>query len=333
MKIKVGIIGLGYWGPNYLRNFINHPQVDVTWVCDLSQEMLQKVIVPSTIRKTQYVEDLLTDKNLDAVAIATPPTTHFQIAKDFLEKNKHVFVAKPLTTNLLQARELSKIAQKKHLLLYTDLTYLHTKSVQFIHKFIHKGQIGQPLYYDSTRSNLGLIQKDVNVIWDLAPHDLGILDYCFGFTPKKVFATGSIHHGKKVEEMAHITITYTNNFIAHIHTSWISPVKFRTILIGGSRKMIYFNDVEQDEKIKIYDKQIDFSSLNITAFKPIYRSGDIVIPHISASEALSTEVHDFVRKVLKKEFDKENIQRNLQIIKLLEACDKSLKTGKPVTIT
>lgn len=331
MKLKGGIIGLGYWGPNYIRNFSNHLQVEITWLCDISEKALKKNKKEyPNIRSTKNYFDLLQDPSLDFVAIATPPETHFPIARAFLEKGVHVFIAKPLTTSLSHAKTLAKIAKKKKTVLFTDLTYIYTKAVRFIQKYIEREKLGKPYYYDSIRSNLGLIQKDVNVIWDLTPHDLAILDFCFGFTPQKVFATASIHHNTKTEEMAHITITYTNNFVAHIHVSWLSPVKLRTISIGGSKKMIYFNDVEQDEKVKIYNKGVEITSSDITPFKPIYRSGDIFTPNIPIGEALAEEIKEFINLLAKKELSFENIERNLRIIQILEACDLSIRSGKPV---
>lgn len=334
MKIKVGIIGLGYWGPNYVRNFIRHPSVEVTWVCDISEIALQKIKNEYlSIPTTTTSDDLLNDPTLDVIAIATPPATHFSLAKKSLEKKKHVFIAKPLATSLADARKLTYIAKKNNKILFTDLTYLYTDAIQFIQKEIAKQKIGTPLYYDSVRSNLGIIQKDVNVIWDLAPHDLGIIDMLFHKMPKTVFATATAFSQNQQEEMAHITLTYPNNFIAHIHISWLSPVKLRTILIGGTKKMIYFNDVEQDEKIKIYNKGLRDKNMLITPFQPLFRSGDISIPRLKNEEALAKEVTYFLSLIKTNKPNIENMAMNLRIIKILEACDISLATGKPVKVT
>lgn len=334
MKIKTGVIGLGYWGPNYVRNFISHNNTDIVWVCDLSENSLIKIIkyYPHLKPANDYSK-LLNDKQVDLIAIATPPQTHYRIVKDALLAGKHVLVAKPLATKSTQANELLKIAKEKKLLLHCDLTYLYTGAVKGIKHLIANNTIGEPLYYDSTRSNLGLIQNDVNVIWDLVPHDLAILSSCFNLEPKKVFCTGSRHHGEKTrEEMAHITIHYSNNFIAHIHVSWISPVKLRTILIGGSKKMIFYDDVEPDEKIKIYDKGVSIPSQSITTSKPIYRSGDVIIPKLDNEEALFSEVDDIVKQISKKNIDYSNAQMSIGIINLLEMCDKSLLTGRPIIL-
>lgn len=333
MKFTVGVIGLGYWGPNYIRNFIRNQQTDVTWGCDFKDTALKDIYKTYPgLKLTKDHRELLNDPALACVAIATPPETHFEIAKAALSANKHVFVAKPLTMGSTQAVHLLKLAEKKKLLLHGDLTYLYTGAVRLIKDRIAKEEIGKPLYYDSTRSNLGLIQKDVNVIWDLAIHDLAIIDYCFGLKPLKVSVVASKHFGNsKTEELAHITINYVNDFIAHIQVSWISPVKLRTILIGGSKKMIFFNDVEPDEKVKIYDKGIE-STGKTTPFKPAYRSGDVVIPKIDNEEALYLETKDIINQISSKNLSYSNAKLNIKIIHILEACDESLRKDKLISL-
>lgn len=332
--IKVGVIGLGYWGPNFVRNFIRHPSTDIVWACDLSSKARNEIhsYYPQ-IKLTDDYQQILSDPEVDLVMVVTPPETHFEIAKAVLNSNKHVLIAKPITVNSQEAKKLLQLAKKKGLLIYGDLTYLFTGAVREIKNFVQKNGIGKPLYYDSTRANLGLIQKEVNVIWDLAPHDLAIIDNCFGFTPQKVFATASKHFtNSKNYEMAHITINYSNNFIAHIHVSWLSPIKMRTVLIGGTKKMIYFDDVEPDEKVKIYDKGIDVSAEDISYMKPVYRSGDVVIPKLKVEEAIYLEIEEIASQILKKKVNYQNAELNISIVSLLEACDKSIKVGKPVDI-
>lgn len=334
MKIKVGIIGLGYWGPNYVRNFMRQEDADIAWVCDLSETAIKniKTLYPH-IPITKDYHEILQDPTVMCVAIATPPQTHFTITKAALDANKHVLIAKPLATNANDAEELVEIAKKKNVLLMGDLTFLYSSGVMEIKKQVQKGTFGKPLYYDSTRSNLGLIQKDVNVVWDLAPHDLSIIDYCFGLKPKKVLAIASKHYQHSIgQEIAHITIEYSRNFIAHIHLSWLSPVKLRTIFVGGTKKMLYFNDIEPDEKIRIYDKQVTLQSEKITPFKPVYRTGNVLIPKISNEEGLFLEIKDFIRQVMEKQFDYQNALLNVAIVKILEACDQSIQTGKSVTL-
>lgn len=332
MKLQVGIVGLGYWGPNFIRNFIRHEKSDVIWICDISQKALGKMhdFYPHIKQTTNYM-DILNDPSVNLIMVVTPPASHHALVKLALENNKHVVVAKPMTTNSVKAKELLRLAKKKKLLLYGDLTYLHTGAVNYIKDFLQKGKIGIPLYYDSTRSNLGLIQKDVNVIWDLAPHDFAIIDHCFNLQPKKIFASGSKHYGNgNKEEMAHITINYENDFIAHIHVSWVSPIKLRTILIGGTKKMVMYNDVEPDEKVKIYDKGVEVSSEDITYMKPIYRSGDALIPRLQNEESIFVEINDILKSISNKTISYQNAELNIKIVKMLEACDKSLRTGKPV---
>lgn len=334
MRLKVGVIGLGYWGPNYVRNFINHDKTEVIWACDFSQKSLKKIAkqYPHLKLTTNYKE-ILDDNEINLIAIATPPDTHYKIARDCLLAGKHVLVAKPLATKSSQARKLLNLAKERNLLLHCDLTYLYTGAVRSIKNLIKNNTIGEPLYYDSTRSNLGLIQKDVNVVWDLAPHDLAILNFCFNLKPQKIFCTGSKHHGNNTEEeMAHITIHYANNFIAHIHVSWISPVKLRTILIGGTKKMIFYNDVEPDEKIKIYDKGVSVPPETITTAKPIYRSGNVIIPKLDNEEALLVEINENANQIIKERLNYDNAEMSIEMINLLELCDKSLKTGKPILL-
>lgn len=334
-KIKVGIIGLGYWGPNYVRNFHKHPQAEVLWVCDLSKQTLEKISHQYPLAKiTDDYKQILSDDQVDIVAIATPPKTHYKIAKDSLTAGKHVMLAKPLTTKLSTSSELLRIASKKNLLLHGDLTYLYTASIKAIKEFLDRGLIGKVLYYDSVRSNAGPIRDDASVIWDLAPHDLSIIDYLFKLTPKKVSAVASKHHQTSTtEELAHITITYENGFVAHIHLSWLSPVKLRTTYIAGTQKMILFDDVEMDEKIKVYDNKISTPKAKITYDRPFYRSGDIIIPKLEHEEGLYTEATDIINQLNSTKINYRNAHLNLRVINILEACDKSLKTGKATALS
>ncbi len=334
MKLKVAVIGVGYWGPNFVRNFIRNKLTEVVWVCDLSQKALDEIkqYYPQ-LKLTRDYQEILNDDSVDLVMVTTPPESHYKITKDALNHKKHVIVAKPLTTNSKKALELYQIAKKKGLLLYGDLTYLYTGAVKYIKKFIEKGSIGSPLYYDSIRANLGLIQKDVSVVWDLAPHDFAIIDDWFGLEPEQVFATASRHFGRANNyEMAHITVNYSKSFIAHIHVSWLSPVKLRTVLVGGTKRMISFDDIAPDEKVKIYDKGVDIASEDITYMKPVYRSGDILVPKLKVEEAIYQEIEDVVTQIVKGKIDYANAKLNIRIIEILEACDKSLKNGRIVKI-
>lgn len=333
-KLKVGVVGLGYWGPNYIRNFIKHEATEIIWGCDNSISALKKIgnLYPQ-IRYTTNFEDLINDPTLNMIAIATPPHAHYQLAVSALNANKHVFVAKPLTTKVSDAKKLVEIAKRKKLILHCDLTFLYTGAVQKIKDLVKNNTLGTPLYYDSIRTNLGLIQNDVNVIWDLAPHDLSIIDYCFGFKPKQVYAVGSkLHTNSTKEEIANLTVKYTNNFIAQIHISWISPVKIRTILIGGKKKMVLYDDIQPDEKIKLYDKGINFNPKSITPYKPVYRSGNITIPKIKGEEALYTEIDYILSNIKQGGSNYSNTDLSINLLKILEASDQSLKEDKAINI-
>lgn len=334
MGINVGVIGLGYWGPNFVRNLIQNELVEDVWGCDLSENALAKIkhLFPQVKTSNNYKE-LLSNPSIQCVVVTTPPHSHYPIIKAALESGKHVISAKPMATSYQEAAELLTIAKSQKLLLHGDLTYLYTGAVKKIKELVENNEIGEPFYFDSTRSNLGLIQKDVNVIWDLAPHDLAIINYCFGLKPVKLFAVSSRHYENSLnDEMAHITINYERGFTAHIHVSWISPVKIRTIFIGGSKKMISFDDVEPDEKIKLYDKGVEIDPETITAMTPVYRSGDVFIPRLSNEEAIQAELKDIFNAINDKTFDYKNAEMNIMIVKILELCDQSIREEKVVEI-
>ena len=253
--LKIGVIGYGYWGPNVVRNFYNAANATVACVADLSAKSLLRVHQTyPTMRVTTNPADVFTDPQIDAVAIVTPITYHFPLAKQALESGKHVFVEKPFTATTAQAEELIELADRKNLLIMVDHTFLFNGAVRKIHELISSGTLGNLYYYDSTRVNLGLFQHDANVVWDLAPHDLSIIDYLIEDTPEAVVATGE-KHVNGTEDMAFITIYFPNKVIAHLNLNWLSPVKIRTTLIGGEKKMLVWNDLEADEKIKVYDKE------------------------------------------------------------------------------
>lgn len=331
-RLRVGVVGLGYWGPNYVRNFFAHPKVELIWACDLVDKNVNKLkaFYPQ-LKFTKKIEDLLNDQDLDCIAIATPPQAHYNLTKAALLANKHTFVAKPLTKTSKETAELINLAKAKKKLLYGDLTYLFSGAVVKIKELMSKDVIGKPLYYDSTRTNLGIIQGNVNVIWDLVPHDLSIIDYCLGLKPERVLAISSKHINPKTEELAHVIVNYSGNFVAHIHVSWISPVKTRTITIGGTKRMIYFDDIQVIEKIKIYNKGIIMPE-DISTSNPTYRSGDILIPKIDDTEALFMEIDHFIKETAREKISYANAKQNYQIIKVMEACNRSLREGVPVNV-
>src|SRR6202040_2946687 len=293
--IRVGVIGYGYWGPNIVRNFQGHEKADVVAVCDKNPKSLARARrAHPEVPVTSDQMEVLTSTQVDLVAVVTPVWTHFELAKLALENGKHVFVEKPFTCTAAQAEQLIELADRKNLKIMVDHTFLFTGAVKRIRQFIEDGTLGDLYYYDSTRVNLGLLQHDVNVIWDLAPHDLSIMNYLIKEKPEAVVATGESHLNH-VADVAYLTIYYPNNVIAHINVNWLSPVKIRTTLIGGEKKMLVWNDLEADEKIKVYDKGVEMSN-GEGRYKLMvsYRSGDMWAPRIEQLEALKVEAAYFV---------------------------------------
>jgi len=324
--IQIGVIGYGYWGPNVVRNLHNLGECRVLSVCDVNPAALQraKQAYPS-IRLTSDSSELVTSAHINAIAVVTPVSTHFELAKASLQNGKHVFVAKPFTSTVEQAEELIELADRKNLRIMVDHTYLFTGAVQKIRQLIDDRVLGNLYYYDSTRVNLGLFQHDVNVVWDLAPHDLSIMDYLIQEKPEAVVATGEIHLNSYVD-VAFMSVYFPRNIIAHINVNWLSPVKVRTTLIGGEKKMLVWNDLEADEKIKIYDKGVEVTNGHgVYELLVSYRSGDMWAPKVEGTEALRTELTYFLDCVLKNKVPFNDGMAGLRIVKLLEAADKSLK--------
>lgn len=323
--IKIGVIGCGYWGPNLIRNFSQVEGVEVTYVCDLDEGKLNRIKknYPAVKTTTNY-SDILKDEEIKGVCVATPLETHYGIAKEALSHGKGVLVEKPFTENSKEAEELIGIADKNKLVLMVDHIFTYAGAVRKIKELIDKGELGKLYYFDSERINLGLIRKDANVIWDLATHDIAIIDYLFSQKPINVSALGSSHVQNIKEEMAHITIKHEGDFMSHIHVSWLSPVKIRKILVGGDRKMVLYNDVEPTEKIKIYDKGIDIKPAEVTPFAPLYRGGDIVIPNLDQTEALKRLAEHFVDCLKTGKKPLTDGEAGLRVIKILEATQKSL---------
>ena len=331
--VRVGVVGAGYWGPNLVRNFYGLDNVDVTYVCDLDDAKLAPIRASyPTVKTTQDVTDLYTDPQLDAVVIATPVFAHFPLASEALKHGKHVLLEKPMAPTAEQCQTLIDLAKQNNCLLMVDHTFLYTGAVRKIKSLIDEGELGETYYFDSERINLGLIQPDVNVIWDLAPHDISIMNHIFGDArPVSVYATGTNHVTGKVEEMAHITVKYDSGAVGHIHASWISPIKIRKILVGGSKKMVLYNDMSPDEKIKVYDKSI----ANIgdeSVFKPNYRAGDMYAPKLDGTEALKREAQHFVDCIRGTDTPLVDGQAGLDVVRILEACDKSIAEGREISL-
>src|SRR5881296_1178141 len=326
--IRTGVIGYGYWGPNIVRNLRSLEGCQLAAVCDQSPAALQRVrqAYPD-LPVTRKPYDLLTSPEIDAIAVVTPVSTHFDLAKAALENGKHVFVEKPFTSTTQQAEELIELAERKNLRIMVDHTFLFTGAVRKIRELIDEGVLGDLYYYDSTRVNLGLFQHDVSVVWDLAPHDLSIIDFLIQAKPDAVIATGETHLNGLVD-IAFITIYFPRSTIAHLNVNWLSPVKVRTTLIGGEKKMLVWNDLEADEKIKVYDKGVQVSSgEGVYELLVSYRSGDMWAPKIERIEALQNETAYFVECVAKGRTPHNDGAAGLRVVKMLEAADQSLKAS------
>ena len=325
--IRVGVIGYGYWGPNIVRNFHGQDHSNVVAVCDKSPKSLHRVkAAHPAIHCTSDANELLASPDIDLIAVVTPVWTHYELAKAALENGKHVFVEKPFTTTAAQAEELIELAERKHLKIMVDHTFLFTGAVKRIRSLIDDGTLGKLYYYDSTRVNLGLFQHDVNVIWDLAPHDLSIMDYVIAEKPEAVVATGQ-GHLNGIANIAFLTLYYPNNVIGHINVNWLSPVKVRTTLIGGEKKMLVWNDIEVDEKIKLYDKGVQMAGNTEGVYQLLvsYRTGDMWAPKVEQVEALKIEAAYFVDCILNNKTPFNDGQAGLRIVRMLEAADESLK--------
>lgn len=326
--LNIGVIGYGYWGPNIVRNFNNAEGARVVAICDKTQTAYNraKKAYPG-IEVTKDCDAMLASPDIDVVAIITPVSTHFPLAKKALENGKNIFVEKPFTATAAQAEELIALADRKKLKIMVDHTFIFTGAVKKIKQLIDEKVLGSLYYYDSTRVNLGLFQTDVNVIWDLAPHDFAIMDYLIAEKPFAVSASGKAHVNG-LEDTAYITLHFANNVIAHLNVNWLSPVKLRTTLIGGEKKMLVWNDVEADEKIKIYDKGIDVTNKQgIYNLLVSYRSGDISVPRIEQVEALKVESEYFIDCIKNNKTPINDGHAGLRVVKMLEACDESLRNN------
>jgi predicted dehydrogenase len=324
--IRVGVIGYGYWGPNVVRNLHGLENVCVAVVCDKSPAALARVrkIYPG-IATTTDANDVLRSPEIDAVAVITPVWTHYELAKTALENGKHVFVEKPLTSSAAQAEELIEIAARKKLTIMVDHTFLFTGAVRKIRELTEKGVLGNLYYYDSLRVNLGLFQHDVSVIWDLAPHDLSIMDHLIKKEPEAIVATGE-KHLNGVEDVAFMTIHFPDSVIAHINVNWLSPVKIRTTLIGGQKRMVVWNDLVADEKVRVYDKGVQISNgEGIRDLLVSYRSGDMWAPQIEQTEALRVELSYFADCIMNDETPFNDGQAGLRVVRMLEAAECSIR--------
>ena len=334
MRIKemgVGVIGCGYWGPNLIRNFNENAHTDIRYACDLDLESLNKIKLryPSVITTRNY-RDLLRDKDLQLIAVATPVHTHYRLGHEILSAGKHLLMEKPLASSIRDAEKLVSIARQKNLMLFVDHTFIYTGAVRKMKDFISAGTLGDLYYFDSVRVNLGLFQSDVNVVWDLASHDVSIMDYLISDRPKSVVAMGASHTDNGIEDIAYVTVRFDGGLMAHFHVNWMSPVKIRRIIIGGSKKMIVFDDLDPAEKIKIYDKGILLGKADKTVFYQNiiqYRIGDMYAPKIDQTEALKVLIDHLADCIINRKKPITDGESGLRVVTILEAADKSIKKG------
>ena len=329
------MIGCGYWGPNLLRNFAENETAELRWMCDLDAKRLTAMgrRYPGTQTTTDY-KSLMADPELDAVAIATPVWTHFDFAKDALEAGKHVLVEKPLTASVAEAEQLIELAERSGLTLMVDHTFVYNGAVRKIKEIVQGGELGDLLYFDATRINLGLFQDDINVVWDLAPHDFSIMDFVVDGQPELLSAVGSCHIKQGIENIAYVLLKFPNELIAHFHFNWLSPVKIRHTLIAGSRKMVVYDDIEPTEKVRVYDRGVTTRSESDVVDKEAayqtlvsYRTGDVWVPKLDSTEALHYVCQEFLSAIAQSRRPLTDGQAGLRVVRLLEAAQRSIGAG------
>ncbi len=329
--IKLGIIGSGYWGPNLVRNFNDCIHTDIKYVCDVDEEKLKRIKLryPHVSITTDYKE-LLLDDSVQAIAIATPISTHYNLIKESILAGKDVFVEKPMVSSVKEADEICNLVHKYSRVLLVDHIYVYTGAIRKIDEILKDSGIGDIYYFDSVRVNLGLFQKDVNVIWDLAPHDFAIMDFLIKGEVDHVYASGQLYPQLGPHAaIAYITVRFKDDLIAHFHVNWLSPVKIRKVIIGGSKRMIVFDDLDSMEKVKVYDRGVELIDDKRSMYKSIvqYRMGDIIVPHVDLSEALKWAVEHFAESVKNRNQPLTDCLSGLRVVKLLEAANNSLMKG------
>jgi predicted dehydrogenase len=334
-QVNCAIIGFGYWGPNLVRNFAAAADCHVHTIADLSPERLAAAtrLYPG-LHTSSDIDAVINDTAIDCVVIATPVFTHFDLAKKALNAGKHVLLEKPMTDTVAHAEELIELAIRHGKTLMVDHTFLYTPSVRKIKALIEEGSIGKFKYFDSTRINLGLIQQDVNVLWDLAPHDISILDFLEPTLPISVNATGVSHIHNGIENIAYLSVNYQHDFMAHFNCSWSSPLKIRMMLVGGDHKMVVFNDMEPTEKIKIYDTAHSVRTPEEKQRILVdYRVGDVYIPKLEGGEALAGMAKDFIQSIMTGKEPVASYRSGLNTVKILEAAQHSIKQqGKEIKL-
>jgi predicted dehydrogenase len=330
-RVGVAVVGCGYWGPNLIRNFSEEPRAQMRWVCDLDEHKLENIRrrYPS-VRTTSHFEEALADREVGVVAIATPVQTHHTLARAALQAGKHVLVEKPLADQVALAEDLVQQAQRHERILMVDHTFVYTGAVRRLKNLYDEGLLGDLWYIDSVRINLGLFQHDVNVIWDLAPHDLSIVTHLLGKDPVTVQATGACHTGNHIEDVAYLNLDFGNHLIAHFHVNWLSPVKVRQMIFGGRDRMVIYNDLEPSEKLRIYDRGIEVKADNRDGIYNLlvgYRSGDMWAPTLDGTETLQVEVGHFLDCIERGERPMTDGEAGLRVVKILEAAQMSIKAG------
>ncbi len=332
--LRVGVIGCGYWGPNIIRNFASIENCELRTICDADEDRLDAIQRRYPAVSVETDAAALMDGSLDAVAICTPIRFHYPMAKAALEAGMHVFVEKPMTDSSATARELVELAADKKRALMVDHTFVYSGPVRKIRSIIDDGQLGDLLYFDSVRINLGLFQQDANVVWDLAPHDVSIMDYLLQREPKGVSAIGSVHFGDQ-EDMAYMTVRFDGPLLAHFHVNWLAPVKIRKTVIGGSQQMIVYDDLEPTDRVKVYDKGVSVNVDDSERRRVLidYRTGDMFAPKIDKTEPLFAACSHFADCALNGNTPLTDGEAGLRVVRILEAAQESIaKSGAEVTL-
>jgi predicted dehydrogenase len=325
--IGIAVVGYGYWGPNIVRNFGELEDARVVLCCDQDPSRLRRLRTrhPSIATTTDFA-DVLRHPGVDAVALATPVGTHYDFARCALEHGKHVLVEKPLATRVADAEHLVELAAKRDLTLMVNHTFIYTGAVRAMKAMVDAGELGDLYYFDSVRINLGLVQRDVNVLWDLAPHDIAILEHLVAEPPVSVCANGACHLGAGLENIAYLTVYFRSGLIAHFHNNWLAPVKIRTVLLGGSRKMVVYDDLQTSEKVKVYDRGVEMPGLEDQHRARIaYRLGDMYAPRLDETEALRNAAAEFTAAIAAGRRPLTDGVSGLNVVRILEAAEMSIK--------
>src|SRR5436190_3477677 len=335
--INIGVIGCGYWGPNLLRNFAENESAQLRWICDLDEQRLASMSrrYPMAQTTTDY-RTVVNDPTVIAVAVVTPVATHYPIAKELLRAGKHVLLEKPLAATVPEAEELCELAEQNKRIMMVDHTFVYTGAVRKMKEIVKSGELGDLLYFDSIRINLGLFQRDINVLWDLAPHDLSIMDYLIERQPHTISALGSSHIERGIENIAYLVMLFPDEFIAHFHFNWLAPVKIRRTMIAGSSKMILYDDIEPTEKVRVYDKGVTANRVGDreAAYQTLvsYRTGDVWAPKLDPTEALRYVVAEFLDSIRNARKPLTDGYAGLRVVRVLEAANESMKAGGQIKL-